>query len=1063
MHPTWTPADLAALIAALPASSPLPSRVVIVPNARVSHSLRRELLTLHRPDALVGTRFLTLPIFAQSLLQAAGEQVSAGESSLRAMRLRLLFDEELHLEHFPAHLLRTKRGWDWAIARTLGELEEADLRPADLLRAGPLTAGPLTADLAKLWRRANAATSHQTWPQIMARAADHVTLRPELASYDAALAIVTTRTSAIAARLLQALPRCELAFLAARPLRQSHLQRYEALFGAEAALALALAEPPRAPKKATERDLLAAHFYQPPDPNHVRPAPKPTKKPPTVRLEEHAGVEEELEAAAQWVAEQIVEHQTPLEDIAVLVPHRDPWLTMVRDRLQQLSKTTPDDDATPLPVFVAGGIPAHSAAAGARVLTLLRALAGYLNPDGLAAILPLLRTGDDQPRIAKGAALDLAYSLGTVGGSPGNPRGALDWSPRVAARIQSLTTQLATLEQADELEQAGLARDRRHTERQLAELRSLALAIDALSAVAEPLVRGASLATLWSAVRDFIDRWLVVPPGPKIEILLDSALAEATQDASFASLSGPEALDIVEQVLGALRLSTGRFGDPAVYVGTISSAVGLRFTATRILGLAEGSVPSHPREDAVLPDALRAVLSPALATNAHRTLASIHDLDTVLRFTTERIALSAPRYTLERGYREPAPVFIEAATALGLQTPAGPIDLPTLRRAALRPARLAAQAFADACPIGEPAWQQRACSLRELPQRWFAEPHLDLDRIDALLRTPVTAMDGIFPAGTPAPSLPGLSQDRPISASRLRTLLACPHQFLVDSIFYWSGPSEPRPQRELDALAYGSLFHNVAEAFYEQYGAPFAAKKNAVDHYKKLAAPIIEAAFDDFLDQYPLAGDYVREQQLQRLTTDFETYLESEWDERPKRRFVASEQSFGEPRAVALRVGKHKLWVRGRIDLLEVQDKTTVVRDIKTGKVKPRGGKIAGPTPTIDAQLGLYAAVTKKLASEWGVPDRIEVAYVHTNDQEGRERAFADDYADLEAATQGWLETAVALLQDSAFPRTPNADDCGYCSFKPLCGLGAQTRAVSLLADAEEKSALALLWEMKQS
>jgi hypothetical protein len=136
-----------------------------------------------------------------------------------------------------------------------------------------------------------------------------------------------------------------------------------------------------------------------------------------------------------------------------------------------------------------------------------------------------------------------------------------------------------------------------------------------------------------------------------------------------------------------------------------------------------------------------------------------------------------------------------------------------------------------------------------------------------------------------------------------------------------------------------------------------------------------------------------------------------------------------------------------------------MVRDLKTGKAKARSGQQAGPTPTIDAQLGLYAAVTKRLAKAWGVPAKLGIAYVYINEQNGRHRAFIDDFAVLETATEQWLQTAVALLQESAFPRTPNGDDCGFCDFKPLCGLGAQIRAVDLLCDAD--GALGHFWEMK--
>jgi len=1049
----WNSRDIAECIVALPGSGPLPSRAVIVPTARVSHSLRREILEMGHPEALLGTRFLTLPMFAAEVLAAAGENIDSGEETLRSMRLRLVFDESLKLEHFPLELLRKKRGWDAALAATIYELEEVGLKPSDLEDAGEVA-----HDIATLWRAADsAAQGRLSWPGVIRHAAKLVSDAPALVSgYDTTVALVTSRLSASSASLLSTIPNCELAVLGARPLRQRWLDRLEHHFGQELASAVRSAEAPRS--AASDHDILRSYLFEPPAVLASRKRPRASEDPPTsVRLEEHSGVDEELEAAAQWVVEQIVIHETPLEEIAVLVRHRDPLVSMVRDRLQRVSISD-----EPLPVFVAGGAPVTSTTAGARVLTLLRCLGGHLNADSVAEVLPLLRT-DQERRIQKGAALDLAYSLGTVGGSAGHPDGALAWRDRVPHRIDVLKTQLEAMPtEPDDLQQAGLGREHRHMVRQLEQLEALQPALAALVEMAEVILTNASLADLWPILRAFIAKWLVVPAGPQLDVVLDSALGAAAEDAAFAAVTGVHALGVIARGLHGARDSEGRCGDPAVYVGTIGSAVGLRFRATRIIGLAEGSVPSHPRQDAVLPDEARAALSAKLTTSADRSLATLHQFDCVVRFTTERLALSTPCFTLERGYREPSAVFLEVAGALGI-TPAAkktrPLELKDMRLEAFRPARYASQSFVDAFPVGQTSWQLHACGHRALPAHWSARGELDLERAQQLLTDSAGAMDGIFPLDIAGPALPGLTPARPVSASRLRTLLECPHRFLYEHVLHWREPAGPRPQRELDPMAFGSLFHNLAEAFYEAHGEAFASKRRSPKHWKKIATALAAEVFEEFLNHYPLAGEYVREQQLRRLVTMFGNYLEDEWEDRPKRAFVATERAFGEQKPVALAAGKRKLWVRGRIDLIEAQNNRTVVRDLKTGKARPRRGADEEPIPTLDLQLGLYAAVVKKLAKQWKVPTRVEVAYVHANDLNGRERAFGDDYPVLAKATKTWLKTATALLSENAFPRTPNSDDCTYCPFNPLCGSGAQARAAQLLATSE--GSLELLWELK--
>src|SRR5204862_5791779 len=110
---------------------------------------------------------------------------------------------------------------------------------------------------------------------------------------------------------------------------------------------------------------------------------------------------------------------------------------------------------------------------------------------------------------------------------------------------------------------------------------------------------------------------------------LDEALSRAAADPMCGSLAGEEALRLIEDVLGAIRLGQGRFGDPAVYVGTVRDAADLPFQAVRVIGLAEGHLPSLPREDPVVPDVLRAkLLVPGL--NQHLIglrMAADHSLD----------------------------------------------------------------------------------------------------------------------------------------------------------------------------------------------------------------------------------------------------------------------------------------------------------------------------------------------------------------------------------------------------------------------------------------------------
>jgi len=236
--------------------------------------------------------------------------------------------------------------------------------------------------------------------------------------------------------------------------------------------------------------------------------------------------------------------------------------------------------------------------------------------------------------------------------------------------------------------------------------------------VARAVLDSAALAVLWPALRDFLGTWLLQPgEGPRVQALLEERLAAIASDTTCGTLAGHEALRIIEDTLVSARVVAGRFGEPAVYVGTVRDATGLHFRTVRVIVLAEGHLPSIAREDPVVPDAVREALSasgrPALLgslpTAADRALEDLHVLDVVIRNAVDRVALSAPRLDVERSQRESSSVILEAAAALGRpnrvtgERGATIPDLASLRRDAFAPAREAATLFRRHRPLGDPS------------------------------------------------------------------------------------------------------------------------------------------------------------------------------------------------------------------------------------------------------------------------------------------------------------------------------------------------------------------------
>jgi hypothetical protein len=1038
------PGDWATAVAALPAIGPLPIRTVLVPSERHAHALRRALLRDGKASALAGTRFVGPATLAEEIVRSARINIRLGEGSLRAARLQTLLSTDLPLEYYDLHLLRSTPGWPEAFARAIGDLESAGVRSAKL----PETT-PQWRDLSLLWRSVDAAAG-SSWSQarLYQEAAALLEAGARLEA-GPVLAAVTGRETAAQARFLRALPGATLALHAARPVRERHLTRVAALFGQAARAALEATPPPAS--DATELDLLRRHLFSRPE-QLADPARRRSSGPDgTVTLEEHAGVEAELTAAIEWVAHEVLERKTPLEGIAILVPSRDPLLPLLAARLTRLELP-----GGPLPVHVAGGLPATSRSSGARALGLLRALQGFLPASAVATILPSLRTPiEDRNHLSLAEATSLAWSLGTLGGNAAEPARALDWAARAATRQASLRGLLAELEAHPDANE----REGRQLREALVALDSARPALEALVGLARLVVEDRPLSSQAPAFLSFLETWLLQPGGDApVESLLAGAFDWLEVDALGAEMRGLDALALIEEQLLGLRLPTERFGTPAVFLGTLADAQGLDFEAVRVLGLCEGALPSSVREDPVLPDRLRSEVAPlALPTSGDRVLAQLHAFDQAVRGAGRAITLSSPRSDAERSERETSSILLEVGAALGRPDPKsnGAVipDLRSLDRTSFGPAREAAAARRAAQPITAAEWLDRAAACGEVPASWGGAAHLDLAQILAR-RAPsgLGPADGLIGTQGPLPKFPGLDPARPTSASALNTLLGCPLRFLQERILRWGEPSDGAPVAELDPLTYGSLFHEVMEQFGAEHGAPFVTHDKSLAYWKHAAEAIADARFSSLLEGIPFVGPAAVEHQRQRLRRDVASYLDYDW-QRPLTRFVAVERAFGQGEPFSLSAGGVPLHLRGSIDRLDVEGRHLLLRDYKTGRDHPRTGDEEGPTLGRDLQIGIYGLVARKFAKAWDLPKDLQVAYVYP--RAGEERAFRDDYPELEAATKEWLAVAAGLLSSGRFPPTPNTGDCAFCPFTPLCGTSVPARAAA--ATGQDDAVVAFL------
>ena len=1065
--------------------------VVLVAAERQAHAIRRHVcIGCGRPQDLAGVLFLRPVELARELLIRAGRVSRPGREDVRRLRILRLFESGAlagGLRYFNAEQLRSGQGYVDAFARTIADLEASGLHAelmtaiSERIAAVDQRSADRLHDVAVTWQAADAERGiSASTAQLLAEGAAVVVRRPELvAGFGPVFAVLAASPSAVLLRFLSTLPGCRMVLQGARPQR-SGTQRWRQLIAGSQRItptAPADVEAQRLQTASSELDLVQRFLFALPEVLTDPQRPRSGGPDGTVDLEEYPGIEDEIEAAATWVTEQVT-HATPLEQVALVVPEVDAYASLLIDRLARVAH---GPEQGPIRAYVAGGLTLSAFPAGMRLFAALQAVARGLEAEATIRILPALRRGEDDcgeapVRLSPSRAAEIVYSAGILGGTPGDPAGVAEWVPRLARRRDALRALIERAEAADKQNGEGVlplnVRDRTAAERWLRDVEPILPAISELQALAEGVIAGAPLAALWDVFRRFCERRLRVPPlPPNILEVIDERLQPILNDAMAWDITGFSAVRFLMDLLRSERRPTARFGEPCVFIGTPSKASGLAFAAVRVLGLAEGALPHTPHDDPIVPDGLRRqlehtarelqmadVVVPRLADHV---LDDIHDVFRVISGVRGRLALSAPRQWVDRSEREVSGIMLEVATALGRPsaTPTDEGDVPTasrLRAVYLTAGREARWRYAAERPFSPraalaavPSWSvtHEADSI-VVPADWMRDGALAVDqlweRLTAVEAVSFSAMDGVVTDmwATATPS--GLYPQYPISASALNVLLRCPHRFLLERVLRLKEPTTAPSADIIDPAAYGSLFHAAAERFYRKAGVALCRHEGNLEQWVEHARVIAAEAFDELRHEYPMRGEDGIARERNRLLRQIEQMVQYEW-ELPAREFLESELTFGEPEAVRLALAAGDLYVRGKIDRIDrIGARALAVRDLKTGRVRDFGEDPINAGR--DLQIGLYVLALE--ASGYGDAPVGLAAYVHPSAAREPDRAFEGSTVEvLRRYTREWLSLARQLLREGLFPRTPNPDDCKYCPFVPACGDGARQRAAMKLSN----------------
>ncbi|HET8934438.1 MAG TPA: PD-(D/E)XK nuclease family protein [Polyangiales bacterium] len=1017
MRAIWSLQHWAQALAELPTTGRLPQRVALVPNSRVAHALRRELIETGHSSTLIGTRFMTLLQLASEVLLEAGEPHLPNDRELGPWFALDAFSKT-ELERFERLDLCRLPGWDVAFTRTIAELDAAMLSPEACLDSDD----PHVRDVGRMHQRLREHANLITMGALFRRAA---ALTASRAGGPSTLAVLTGFESPAELSLLRALPAVTTAAWAVRPKRATLTTRFASLVGAHAPELDARAQLVAPPVSALQH--LQLRLFE-----DMQSTPAPRDASVTIAL--YAGVHEEVEAAASWVTQQILEHGVAARDIAILSSIAEPYGALLRARLDAISPEAEPAIAT----FSERGVPLVERADGTRVLLLLRALCHGLSREKLAMLLPFMRPADAERRVRGQAhAWEILNAVASVGGTQSHLDAGSAWPEAWRSAVDRLAP--------TPLIEAGMEqREIQHRAEMHGLISSLSEAIEALAGILAAVIAEEPLHLLWARIQDFVQAHLKLPfSAPPAAAVLEQACNRFRGHEGHEP-AGVAALRWLDDNLCHLTVQDVRFGHAAVYLGTLGGVRGLRFRAVRIIGLAEGTVPSASREDPVLPDTAREWLSPFLLGSRHRAHRQLTAFDDAVRCASERLCLTAPRTSVEGSVRQPAAVLLDVVKALEGSN----VDLEKKLEHAAADGRARERLARNQNAVSYSAQLARMALGDMSAAQATTDPSLSLDALRAIRdRAQPSVQDGLLFGALPFSKIPGLGPDRPISASRLETLVSCPHEFLYEHILGFREAEGPLRAHALELMTFGTWLHSIAEEFWQQNGPALATRAGDLAQWNTQLRAFAVARFETLQHTYPFENERVAHFERETLCDQLEKLLALDWNSNTQQmqKFVAVERRFGYSGECDIATEAGPLYLRGKIDKLDTVDNTLLIRDIKTGGGKPRADDDK-PDPGIDLQVAVYALVAKRMARDWGTPDDVEVAYIYLRSGDPDRSWRGADYADLEGEAKNWLAMARETLETGTFARSPIDDDCKYCAYKPVCA-SERKGAKAVLAD----------------
>ncbi|MFI7484080.1 PD-(D/E)XK nuclease family protein [Kocuria sp. M1R5S2] len=519
-------------------------------------------------------------------------------------------------------------------------------------------------------------------------------------------------------------------------------------------------------------------------------------------------------------------------------------------------------------------------------------------------------------------------------------------------------------------------------------------------------------ATTWAraseALLSLVDEFLAAtgpedPARAGARTMLRDALTELADLDGCGSSPGPRTVaHTVNEVVAAHRSRTGRIGT-GVTTGSLGDALGRDLDHAVFLGLADGLVPVHAQEDALLPEEVR------------KRTEGLPELDERVRRQRELFeaalgVVPAPLLLQPRGSLRESRSYLPSRwlpALLGREEPETAI-----------PSAVAALRDSAGWATNE---KPQPATAQELRQQWLAgsghEPHaLGNEHLDRVLQLRADRRRGHFSrftghAGQDA--LPADFLDRPVSPTALEEWVNNPFGYFVTKVLGAELFADRELAQEIDHRTRGNILHEALENHANQALADGALPP--VEHLLEEAERIMERERNEYWIE-----DLWQHHRAEMLDQLRETHAHLETQHADGWGLDAPEVAFGEDPEITLDLPDGTvLRFRGKVDRVDRhQDGTVRVVDYKSGR-RDRFAHLTPEDPTAGGtkfQLPVYGLFARSLGNGAGV--RAEYCFLGApGEPVGYE--LTDDVVD---ALRGTAHGIVTALRAGVFPHLPESE-----------------------------------------